>query len=42
MLLVGDWTQDEILQPPTPRLHHIHFLHYLHQKGKRLTYPIVQ
>ncbi|HEV3324941.1 MAG TPA: hypothetical protein VG052_05030 [Puia sp.] len=42
MLLCGDWVQDEILQPPTPRLHHIHFLHFLHQKGKRLTYPIVQ
>jgi hypothetical protein len=42
MLLLGDWTKDEILQPPTPRLHHIHFLYFLHQKGRRLAYPIVQ
>jgi hypothetical protein len=42
MLLCGDWTEDVILKPATPRLHHIHFLYFLHQKGKRLTYPIVQ
>jgi hypothetical protein len=42
MLLLGNWTKDEILQPPTPRLHHIHFLYFLHQKGRSLAYPIVQ
>jgi len=42
MLLCGDWTEDVILKPATPRLHHIHFLYFLHQKGSRLAYPIVQ
>lgn len=41
MLLCGDWTEDEILQPATPRLHHIHFLYFLHQKGRSLAYPLV-
>ena len=41
MLLCGEWDQDVILRPPTPRLHHIHFLYYLHQKGGKLSYPVV-
>jgi hypothetical protein len=41
MLLFGEWTADNVLKPPTPRLHHIHFLHFLYQKHKRSGYPIV-
>ncbi|HET6253992.1 MAG TPA: hypothetical protein VFE32_07955 [Puia sp.] len=32
MLLCGEWDEDVVLKPATPRLHHIHFLYYLHQK----------
>jgi hypothetical protein len=41
MLLCGEWSEDVVLKPATPRLHHIHFLYFLHQKGGRLPYPIV-
>ncbi|HXD77425.1 MAG TPA: hypothetical protein VN616_06435 [Puia sp.] len=41
MLLCGEWTEDVILKPATPRLHHLHFLYFLHQKGGCLGYPIV-
>jgi hypothetical protein len=41
MLLCGEWSEDVILRPPTPHLHHIHFLYYLHQKRGKLPYPIV-
>jgi hypothetical protein len=41
MLLCGEWTEDVILKPATPRLHHIHFLYFLRQKAGRLPYPIV-
>ena len=41
MLLFGEWTEEEILKPATPRLHHIHFLHFLHQKSRGRTYPQV-
>ncbi|HTR31368.1 MAG TPA: hypothetical protein VMH27_18980 [Puia sp.] len=41
MLLYGEWSEDVILRPPTPRLHHIHFLYYLHQKDGRLPYPTI-
>jgi hypothetical protein len=41
MLLFGEWTSDVVLQPPTPRLHHIHFLHFLHQKEEGMSYPLV-
>jgi hypothetical protein len=41
MLLCGRWSEDVILKPATPRLHHIHFLYFLRQNGGRLQYPIV-
>ena len=41
MLLCGEWSEDVLLRPPTPHLHHIHFLYYLHQKRGKLPYPIV-
>ncbi len=41
MLLFGEWTEETILRPATPRLHHIHFLHFLHQKSRGLEYPLV-
>lgn len=41
MLLFGEWASDNVLQPPTPRLHHIHFLHFLHQKREGMGYPLV-
>ncbi|HEY4064848.1 MAG TPA: hypothetical protein VGM30_23255 [Puia sp.] len=41
MLLFGEWTCDNIIKPPTPRLHHIHFLHFLYQKHKGTAYPVV-
>ena len=41
MLLCGEWTEEVVLKPATPRLHHIHFLYFLHQKRGRLSYPIV-
>lgn len=41
MLLCGEWTEDVVLKPATPRLHHLHFLYFLHQKGGCLGYPIV-
>lgn len=41
MLLCGEWTDEVILKPATPRLHHIHFLYFLHQKNGRLPYPLV-
>jgi hypothetical protein len=41
MLLCGEWTEEVVLKPATPRLHHIHFLYFLHQKQGRLPYPIV-
>jgi hypothetical protein len=34
MLLCGEWAEDVVLRPETPRLHHIHFLYFLHQKGQ--------
>jgi hypothetical protein len=42
MLLCGEWDEEVILKPPTPRLHHIHFLYFLHAKGGRLGYPVVE
>lgn len=41
MLLFGEWTEDMVLKPATPRLHHIHFLHFLHQKNHGKVYPLV-
>jgi len=41
MLLFGEWTEDMVLKPATPRLHHIHFLHFLHQKNHGKAYPLV-
>jgi len=41
MLLYGEWTEDAVLKPSTPRLHHIHFLHFLNQKNRREAYPVV-
>ncbi|HXB95663.1 MAG TPA: hypothetical protein VNU70_10905 [Puia sp.] len=41
MLLFGEWSEDVVLKPATPRLHHIHFLHFLNQKGRGETYPLV-
>jgi len=41
MLLFGEWTCDNIIKPPTPRLHHIHFLHFLYQKHRGTGYPAV-
>ncbi|HLI92817.1 MAG TPA: hypothetical protein VKU83_04390, partial [Puia sp.] len=41
MLLCGDWKEEVVLRPATPRLHHLHFLYYLHQKGGRLQYPVM-
>jgi hypothetical protein len=41
MLLCGQWDEDVILKPPTPRLHHLHFLYFLHQGQSGLEYPIV-
>jgi hypothetical protein len=42
MLLCGEWDEEVILKPATPRLHHIHFLYFLHTKGGRLAYPVVE
>ena len=41
MLLFGEWVEDTVLKPATPRLHHIHFLHFLHQKSQGQAYPLV-
>jgi hypothetical protein len=41
MLLFGEWTEETVLKPATPRLHHIHFLHFLNQKSRGQTYPLV-
>lgn len=41
MLLFGEWSEDVILKPSTPRLHHIHFLHFLHQQKRGEAYPLV-
>jgi hypothetical protein len=41
MLLMGEWTKDNVLKPPTSNLHHIHFLHFLHQKKKGNPYPLI-
>jgi hypothetical protein len=41
MLLFGEWSADNVLKPPTPRLHHIHFLHFLYQKHQGSGYPVV-
>ena len=41
MLLFGEWSEDRILKPATPRLHHIHFLHFLQQKRRGNPYPLV-
>lgn len=41
MLLYGEWTEDTVLKPSTPRLHHIHFLHFLNQKKRKGAYPVV-
>ncbi|HEY4108853.1 hypothetical protein [Puia sp.] len=41
MLLCGQWKEDVLLKPATPRLHHIHFLHFLYLKHKGLNYPII-
>jgi hypothetical protein len=41
MLLIGEWTKDTILNPPTSNLYHIHFLHFLHQIKKGNPYPLV-
>ena len=37
MLLCGEWGEEVVLRPATPRLHHIHFLYFLHQKGGKAT-----
>jgi hypothetical protein len=42
MLLCGEWAEDVVLRPATPRLHHIHFLYFLYAKGGRLGYPVVK
>ena len=41
MLLFGEWSEDQVLKPATPRLHHIHFLHFLQQKKRGQAYPLV-
>lgn len=41
MLLFGEWPEDRVLKPSTPRLHHIHFLHFLQQKRRGQAYPLV-
>ena len=41
MLLFGEWKEDVVLRPSTPRLHHIHFLHFLQQKRRGEAYPLV-
>jgi hypothetical protein len=41
MLLCGEWDEEVVLRPETPRLHHIHFLYFLYAKGGRLAYPVV-
>ncbi len=42
MLLCGEWEEEVILKPATPRLHHIHFLYFLYAKEGRLGYPVVE
>jgi hypothetical protein len=42
MLLCGEWDEEVVLRPATPRLHHIHFLYFLYAKGGRLGYPVVE
>jgi hypothetical protein len=42
MLLCGEWDEEVVLRPATPRLHHIHFLYFLYSKGGRLGYPVVE
>jgi hypothetical protein len=34
MLLCGEWSEDIVLKPATPRLHHIHFLYFLYTKAR--------
>jgi hypothetical protein len=41
MLLLGEWTGNEIRKPATAHLHHIHFLHYLYRKRHGLSYTVV-
>jgi hypothetical protein len=41
LLLSGKWTEEVVLKPATPRLHHIHFLHYLYLKGRGAGYPVI-
>ncbi|MBS1662126.1 MAG: hypothetical protein JST68_13870 [Bacteroidetes bacterium] len=41
MLMFGEWPEDRVLKPSTPRLHHIHFLHFLQQKRRGQAYPLV-
>lgn len=41
MLLFGEWSEDRVLKPSTPRLHHIHFLHFLQQQRRGEGYPLV-
>lgn len=41
MLLSGNWTEEVLLKPATPRLHHIHFLHFLYLKGRGAGYPVI-
>jgi hypothetical protein len=42
MLLCGEWSEEVILKPATPRLHHIHFLYFLHARERGLGYPVVE
>ncbi len=40
MLLIGEWEEEVMLRPVTPRLHHIHFLYTLYQRRKGMADPI--
>ncbi|WP_315817333.1 hypothetical protein [Paraflavitalea speifideaquila] len=40
MLLWGEPSPEQVLQPPTAHLYLIHFLHYLYQKSKQGVYPL--
>jgi hypothetical protein len=42
MLLCGQWQEEVLLKPATPRLHHIHFLYFLYLKGRGQVYPVIQ
>ncbi|HUB60525.1 MAG TPA: hypothetical protein VL978_07485 [Puia sp.] len=41
MLLCGEWDEEVVLKPETPRLHHIHFLYFLKGRGRGMGYPVV-